>query len=179
MRPLLVAALVAVAGCYVDGGIGATTPVHGPATDGARNLLSGDVGLGSGAFLPSGGFDLGFSGQRVPTGSERNGFGAFGRGVFALGGSGWLRGTVRASFAFVPGGDESDEPLARSYKLSLGTLAQVNQPEDGVITAGGPALCVQYVDLAGVGHSFFVGLELSAIIGGDIITWSDSDPDDV
>ena len=45
--------------------------------------------------------------------------------------------------------------------------------------AAGPALSLQWVDIDGVGRTFFIGLELSALVGGEIITWSDSDPDDV
>jgi len=180
MRHALVALLVGLAGCYVDGAVGATTPVGGPATDGARNLLSGDIGVGAGLIWDKGGFDLGAGGERIPAGSQRNGFGPFGRAVFPVGGPAWLRGTARLSMAFTPEDeDKTAPPPARSVKLSLGVLALSFDPERDMAMAAGPALSLQWVDIDGVGRSFFIGLELSGLIGGEIITWSDSDPDDV
>ncbi|HEY8142877.1 MAG TPA: hypothetical protein VIG06_09400 [Kofleriaceae bacterium] len=180
MRHCLAVALVALGGCYVDGAIGATTPVAGPATDGARNLLSGDAGVGLGFVSEGGGFDLGVAGGRIPAGSQRNGFGPYGRILFPLGGPHWLRGTARFSMAFTPEEDEEGTtPAGKSVKLSLGVLAQSLKPKGERVMAAGPALSLQWVDIDGLGSSFFIGLELSALIGGEIITWSDSDPDDV
>ena len=180
MRHCLAVALVLLGGCYVDGAIGATTPVAGPATDGARNLLSGDAGAGIGVIWDQGGFDLGVAGERIPAGSQRNGFGPFGRAVFPVGGPSWLRGSARFSMAFTPTEDEgTTSPPAKSVKLSLAALALSFEPKGARAMAAGPALSLQWVDIDGVGSSFFIGLELSALIGGEIITWSDSDPDDV
>jgi hypothetical protein len=180
MRRCLAVGLVVLGGCYVDGAIGATTPVAGPATDGARNLLSGDVGVGLGLVSEGGGFDLGVAGERIPAGSQRNGFGPYGRVLFPLGGPGWLRGSARFSMAFTPEEDEeSTTPAARSVKLSLGALALSVESKRSMAMAAGPALSLQWVEIDGLGSSFFIGLELSALIGGEIITWSDSDPDDV
>jgi hypothetical protein len=170
MRRRLLAGLLVATGCYADGAVGATTPVHGPAKDGARNLFAGDLGIGSGAYWPGGGFDLGFSGQRIPAGSERNGFGGFGRILFRLGSGDLLSGTVRLSFSVVPGEDKTDGDFeARSLKLSLGAVAQASDPADDTVAAGGPALSIQWVEVEGLGESVFVGLELSAVVGGNLL----------
>jgi len=182
VRRLFLLVLVATpAGCYADGAIGATTPVAGPATDGAPNLFSGDAGAGAGLIQQGGGFDLGVAGQRIPAGSRRGGFGPFGRIVFPVGSRDWVRGTVRLSLAFAPDSedDAGEDSTVKSVKLSVGALAQAFEPKGTSVMAAGPALSIQWVDIAGVGGSIFIGLELSALIGGEIITWSDSDPDDV
>jgi len=179
MSRLFCAAFALVAGCYADGAIGATTPVTGPATEGARGLFAGDIGGGAGIIWNSAGFDVGVSGQRIPAGPERNGVGPFGRLVFPLGGRDWLQGSIRFALAFAPEDDAGHDSAATSLKLSLGVLAMRVKPDAESAMGAGPALSIQTVDVAGVGRSWFVGLELSALFGGEILTWSDSDPDDV
>jgi len=174
-----VAALALLGGCYVDGAIGGTTPVAGPATDGARNLFAGDIGGGAGIVWKGVGFDLGASGQRIPAGPKRNGVGPFGRLVFPLAHRDWLQGSIRLAVAFAPEDDAGHDSAATAVKLSLGVLALQVKPDAESAMGAGPALSIQTVDVAGVGRSWFIGLELSALFGGEILTWSDSDPDDV
>lgn len=178
MRRSLVVALAALAGCYLDGAVGGTTPVAGPATDGARSLFAGDVGAGIGVIGDGAGFNLGVSGERIPAGPKRNGVGPFGRLVFPIAGRSWMRGSIRLAVAFAPE-DEAGHDTATSIKLSLAVLALSVKGDAESAMGAGPALSFQTVDVAGVGRSWFIGLELSALFGGEILTWSDSDPDDV